>query len=223
MGWSTKRVAEPVDPVDLYLVRHGQARSANGSYDRGTPLSALGRRQAVAVAEALAPVGIAAMYASPAIRAVETAQPLAAAVGLRLRLDERLLEFAIDGWDLDTEGGQKADWQIRRSDHRGTPNGETIAAFAERVAGVFEEIVARHAGQSIAVVSHSGTTDAAIRWAMGMPSDSEWWHDFDLLNGSIVDMLVWPRGRHAEGAPRHATIRRAPNLDHLPPDLRSDF
>ncbi len=212
-----------VDPVDLYLVRHGQARAADGSYDHRTPLSALGRRQAAAVPEALASAGIAAVYASPATRAIETAQPLAAAVGLTTQTDERLLEFEIEGWNPDAEEGQKGDWQIWRADHRGTPNGETVGAFAQRVSGAFDELVERHAGAAVAVVSHAGTTDAAIRWAMGMPSDSEWRHDFDLLNASVVEMLVWPRGRHPEGAPRHATIRRAPNLDHLPAELRSDF
>lgn len=56
-----------------------------------------------------------------------------------------------------------------------------------------------------------------------MPSDSEWRHDFELLNASISEIRLWARGRHPEGAPRHATIRRAPNLDHLPAELRSDF
>ena len=43
-----------LDPVRLYLVRHGQARADDGSYGHDTPLSPLGRRQAEAVAVGLA-------------------------------------------------------------------------------------------------------------------------------------------------------------------------
>ncbi|MCY3602978.1 MAG: hypothetical protein OXH12_07845, partial [Chloroflexi bacterium] len=69
---------------------------------------------------------------------------------------------------------------------------------------------------------HSGTTDAILRWVMSIPADSPWSHEFDLPNAAIVELLVWPHGRHPDGAPRYGVIERAPNLDHLPEPLRSD-
>ena len=79
-----------------------------------------------------------------------------------------------------------------------------------------------HEGEAIAIVSHSGAGDAILRWAMGIPADSPWLHEFDLPNAAIVELLVWPRGRHPGGPPRYAAIRYAPRLDHLPESLRSD-
>ena len=208
------------DPVRLYLVRHGQARADDGSYGHDTPLSPLGRRQAEAVAGALADVSLAAVYASPMRRARETAEPLARVTGLDLQLDDRLTEFEIADWAPDAEDSQMD--AIWRPEHTGVPGGETLAAFAERVGGACEDIVAPHAGEAIAIVSHSGATDGILRWAMSIPIDSAWFHEFDFPNAAIVELLVWPQGRHPEGSPRYAAIERAPNLDHLPTSLRSD-
>ena len=207
------------DPVRLYLVRHAQARADDGSYGDDTPLSPLGRRQAEAVAVGLANASLAAIYASPMRRARETAEPLARVTGLDVQVEERLREFEIAGWDPDSPPVD-IDWAWRPDDV-GVPGGETIAAFAGRVAAACDDVVPPHVGEAIAIVSHSGTGDAILRWSMGLPTDSAWFHEFDIPNGAIVDLLVWPEGRHRDGPPRYAAILRAPNLDHLPASLRS--
>ncbi len=208
------------DPVRLYLVRHGQARADDGSYGHDTPLSPLGRQQAQAVATGLANASLAAVYASPMRRARETAEPMARLTGLEVQLDERLAEFEFAGWDPEEEV-QAGDWAWRPED-TGTPGGETLQAFAERVAAACDDLVTPHEGEAIAVVSHSGAGDAILRWAMGIPAASPWFHEFDLPNAAIVELLVWPRGRHPGGPPRYTAIRHAPRLGHLPESLRSD-
>lgn len=170
---------------------------------------------------ALANASLAAVYASPMRRARETAEPLARVTGLEVRVDERLSEFELEGWSPDGES-QEIVWAWQ-PEHTGAPGGETIAAFAERVGAACEDIVPPHAGDAIAIVSHSGTGDAILRWAMSIPSDSAWYHEFDLPNAAIVELLVWPQGRHKSGPPRFAAIQRAPNLDHLPDALRSAY
>ncbi|MXY88829.1 MAG: histidine phosphatase family protein [Dehalococcoidia bacterium] len=206
------------EPVRLYLVRHGQARAGDGSYGHDTPLSPLGRRQAGAVGVALAHASLAAIYASPMRRARETARPLARLTGLEVRVDDRLSEFELADWGPD----QEFDWTIWRGEDAGVPGGETLQAFAERVGAACDDIVTPHAGEAVAIISHSGTNDAILRWAMSIPAEAAWFHEFDLPNGAVVELLVWPEGRHPEGAPRYGVIQRAPNLDHLPEPLRSD-
>lgn len=56
------------------------------------PLSDLGRRQAEALAEALEKRDLAALYASPALRAQQTLEPIAAATGLSVEVVPRLAE-----------------------------------------------------------------------------------------------------------------------------------
>lgn len=74
----------------LYLVRHAEA--APGEPDELRPLTPEGRRQARHVAERLAgsDPAPAAVICSPLLRARETADPIARALGLEPEADERL-------------------------------------------------------------------------------------------------------------------------------------
>jgi phosphohistidine phosphatase len=72
----------------LYLVRH--AHSDPGDPDSLRPLSPRGQRQARELAEHLASSRPAAVFASPLLRARETAAAIAKAAGVELRVDERL-------------------------------------------------------------------------------------------------------------------------------------
>ena len=72
----------------LYLVRH--AHSDPGDPDSLRPLSARGKEQARELGELLADVAADAVFASPLLRARETAAAIARAAGLELRIDERL-------------------------------------------------------------------------------------------------------------------------------------
>jgi broad specificity phosphatase PhoE len=92
----------------LVLVPHADA----GDRRRWTadqdlrPLSALGRNQAAALAEAVGTVD--AIYSSPARRCIETVEAMAARSGIEIRLSDDLREVTFvdeverwDRWDLD--------------------------------------------------------------------------------------------------------------------------
>jgi len=89
----------------LFLVRHARAadRERWTGADRDRPLTGRGRAQAERLALALAPERPALLAASPWLRCVETAAPLAAALGVDLRLDDRLGydQADIEGWIRD--------------------------------------------------------------------------------------------------------------------------
>ncbi|HZM73123.1 MAG TPA: histidine phosphatase family protein [Candidatus Polarisedimenticolia bacterium] len=85
----------------LYLLRHADAGDpmAWTSDDALRPLSAKGRRQAERLARHLVAIGFEtdAIISSPKLRARETAEIVADALDLTVRLDERLAE----GFDLE--------------------------------------------------------------------------------------------------------------------------
>lgn len=199
----------------LVLIRHGQARARDNSYGQQTPLSALGRHQAAHVADALVathrPV---AVYSSPYPRAGETAAPLCQKHNLQPVVDPRLAEFDLGSQPFAVVQ-QRPDLQVWRPEHTGVEHGETLAAFSTRVASFCEEIAVRHADACVAVFAHSGTIDAALRWAVGLPPDSVWQHEYDLGNASITEIEYWPHGRVAGGAPRYAVLRRIGDVGHL--------
>lgn len=70
----------------LILVRHGQTEAnvvqALDTGEPGAPLTALGHEQAAAVADVLAPLGVAGIFTSHLRRTHETARPLADRLGL---------------------------------------------------------------------------------------------------------------------------------------------
>ena len=47
-------------------------------------------------------------------------------------------------------------------------------------------------------------------------------HDFPIANGSITELIHWPRGRIAGGAPRYTEFASIGSVEHLPVASRSD-
>jgi broad specificity phosphatase PhoE len=79
----------------VHLLRHGEVHNPQGIlYGRSTGfhLSARGRKMADRVAERIGDRDITHLVSSPLERAQETAAPLAAARGLTVQLDERVIE-----------------------------------------------------------------------------------------------------------------------------------
>ncbi len=215
MSSSTNTGCHSLQATNLLIVRHGQRDSSRlRRIDLNPTLSALGRRQAAAVAGALrdgpAPD---AVYSSPLARARETATAIAGRLGLETSVDARLAEFQVD-LDVETSPPGMPDLLAWRPDHAGT-DGVTLAEFAQRVADFHDEIVARHPGQRVAIVSHAGTIEATLRWALGIDPRSPWQHEFDIPIASITEIEFWPKGRVVGGAPHLAMFNRIGDVRHL--------
>ncbi len=80
----------------LYFVRHAKAgtRRELDADDLTRPLTGKGRRQAIAIAERLAPMAAGALLSSPSARCVQTLEPLATVLGVEVVVDLRLAERA---------------------------------------------------------------------------------------------------------------------------------
>jgi len=84
-----------VPASQIHLVRHGEVHNPDGVlYGRlpGFHLSELGKRMAAAAANELDGHPITALYASPLLRAQESAQPWADKFKLPIQTDDRLIE-----------------------------------------------------------------------------------------------------------------------------------
>lgn len=84
----------PNGAVELYVVRHAHAGDATRwtGDDARRPLTAKGRMQAERLAAHVAAlrIDLEVIFSSPRVRAHETAEPIARALGMSVRIDERL-------------------------------------------------------------------------------------------------------------------------------------
>jgi broad specificity phosphatase PhoE len=154
----------------LLLIRHGQTpdnvRGAIGTVIPGPGLTPLGLEQAEAVVGALESEVIEAIYASTMQRTRLTAEPLAAARGLDIRIVDGLQEISageIEGRSDDDAiklyMGTIFSWW--KDFGASIPGGETGTVFHDRFTTAIDAIAAEHSG-TVAVFSHG----AAIRtWA----------------------------------------------------------
>ena len=153
-------------PTRVLLIRHGQSM---GNAERRfgghspTPLSEYGRAQAEATAQALAAEPLAAIYSSDLLRAVETAAPLARAVGLEVRAHAAFRERSVgqmEGLTFEEAAEQYPEEYaalLRRDFERVLLGGESYRQLLDRAACELDRAVEAHMGGSIALFSHTGT------------------------------------------------------------------
>ena len=128
------------------------------------PLAPVGHQQAQALAERLRRQHIVdVLYCSPQRRALETAAPLAATLGLEIRTLDALREIDFGLWENRLRAELTQEYpELIAAWERGLwignpPGGETRQAVIARVVPCVIELLDRHAGQTILLVSHRTT------------------------------------------------------------------
>lgn len=138
----------------FYLVRHGERDDAAG--DAG--LSAVGRTQARATARYLRDRTITQVYASPLRRAKETAEVIAASLGIPVVEDARLREHANWG-DLPGQSFAAFVAMWERTTHDPTylpPIGDSAAQAGARLASFIGDVAHTDPDADILAVTHGG-------------------------------------------------------------------
>ena len=198
-------------PTTILLARHGESdwnreHRWQGHADR--PLTTLGQAQAEALAERLAGVSLAALYASDLRRASETARAVAERLGLPLTTRRDLREVDVGGWSGLTPAEVEARFpeQVRRwhAGEQGWSGGEGYAEMAVRVLAAVREIAAAHPGETALVVTHGGPVRAVHAHALGIE-----------LHAHRSSAPVEPNARLSAVVVEDGSIRRL----HLPDEI----
>lgn len=166
--------AKMVRVVIVHLLRHGEVDNPGRIlYGRlpGFRLSDLGERQAQAAADWLAGRDVGLLVSSPLERARQTAAPLAAATGLDVTVDERLIEAANHLEGRQVAGGKglftdPANWKYFRNPIR--PSwGEPYTEIATRVLAAARAAAVAAGAHEAVCVSHQLPIVCARRRAEG--------------------------------------------------------
>lgn len=203
-GDDTKwQIFMPSDPTPMirtfYLIRHGETVFNAESRIQGqsdAPLSERGRRQAEAVADALADAPIDAIFSSPLRRALETASCLAAKLSLPIRTDPRLMELNAGVFEgrlrseLEAESSPEFLQWLAGGDEFTIPGGESRRQLAQRGGDALRALAAEGYRTTV-VVTHGGWLSATLKSLLHLPQPLP---PFSLGNGSITRLAVDPQG-----------------------------
>lgn len=164
--------------MELYLVRHGQS-VGNTQPDRDMPDSPLtehGHAQAARVAIYLREHGIGAIYASPLIRAMQSAQPLARLLGLPIHVMKALYEvregsrfIGLSQQSLLESVPEAIFEDTMETDGWECPGGDRPETVRRRAQEALRQL--RACGeQRIAVFCHGNFNEYLLRETLGIPS-----------------------------------------------------
>jgi probable phosphoglycerate mutase len=152
--------------MELLLIRHALPVRIEG--DEGTAadpeLAELGHEQSRALADYLGGEHIDVLYVSPLRRALQTAEPVSARLGLDVIVDEELAEFDrhshfyIPIEELKQEKDER--WDDLVEGRWGVDGEVDPATFKAVVVEAVERVIKAHPGQTVAIVCHGGVINA---------------------------------------------------------------
>lgn len=193
---SSIRAPEPTAETvtTIVLVRHGrttltESNRISGRGGADPELSEAGLGDARRVAEALTKFGKSGEFShiapptvvvsSPILRTKQTAQKIAQALTLEVEISEDFAEISFGDWDGLTHAEAKNTDPDLFEQWRGSwtvapPTGESLAALDERVTRGLEAVLARHAGETVVVVSHVMPIRGILRAALGANAEAYW-------------------------------------------------
>lgn len=166
-------------PIFL-LIRHAEneyvAKGRLAGRLPGVHLNDKGKQQAESLATALVKAPIKAIYSSPMERCKETAQPLAAALDLKIAPREGLIEVDFGDWQDKTlkQLRRRKLWKVVQGNpsRMQFPGGETFSNAQQRIVQEVETLAQEHSPKDlIACFSHSDLIKLAISYYLGQPID----------------------------------------------------
>ncbi|GHH34026.1 bifunctional RNase H/acid phosphatase [Streptomyces candidus] len=215
VGWGPS--ADLGRPATLVLLRHGETlltpeKRFSGSGGSDPELSAVGRKQAEAVAASLAARDtIQAVVSSPLTRCRQTADAVASRLGLPVRVEEGLRETDFGAWEGLTFAEVRAryaddldDW-LASPDAAPTGGGESFAEVAKRVEAARGRLTGQYAGRTVLVVTHVTPVKTLVRLALGAPPQSLF--RMELSAASLSEVAYYADG--------NASVRLLNDTSHL--------
>ena len=146
--------------MQLLLIRHALPFRSEPGQGSDPELSEEGIEQAKRLPDALARFPITRIVSSPQIRARQTAQPVADALGIAVDIDDRLAEYDRDLAHY-TPVEEISEEDMKRLASGELPSGVDQPAFIARVKeGIDDIVAAADRDDTVAVFTHGGVINA---------------------------------------------------------------
>lgn len=163
-------------PTRLFLIRHGATVLSSEDRFAGetdVALSEEGRAQAKALGARLAPENLAAVYASPMLRTMETAR-LLCPDGMQPVAVDGLREISHGRWEQLTRKEVESRYAVEYASWEEDPftfapeGGESGVSVMARALPAIRQIVLSHPSRNVAVVSHKATIRLVLCSLLGI-------------------------------------------------------
>jgi len=187
--------------TQIVLIRHGQTTWNKAERIRGQvdiPLDETGLAQAQATAaRVLSEWRPVAVYSSPLLRAVQTAQPIADGLRQEVIKIEGFNDMNFGQWQglSPEEVAERWPAQARawlKAPHTVTfPGGESLDQVRERSMAAVMQLVEKHPGQEIALVGHTVVNRVALCAVLGLDNSNYWRIG---QNTCAINVLEWHKG-----------------------------
>ena len=156
--------------MQLLLVRHALPHRSDHGRGADPELSEIGVEQAARLPAALARFPLSRLVSSPQRRSVQTAEPVAAGLGLPIDIDERLAEYdrQMAGYVPleELRATRPGDWERMAAGH--LPASVDEVAFRARItAGVADIVAAARHDETVALFSHGGVINVLLHDILG--------------------------------------------------------
>lgn len=203
-------------PTRLLAIRHGETEWNSEQRFQGHLNSVLNREglaQAAALGERLARERFDLLISSDLGRALQTAGAVAQRTGHDIVVDARLRERNMGIFQGLTPQEVRAHYPDDYARHSANdpdyviPGGESMRQLFERSVACFADLAERHAGMTLAVVTHGGVLAMLYRHATAMPLEAP--RNFPLHNTGVSrfrrlpgawELQHWGDISHLEGA-----------------------
>jgi broad specificity phosphatase PhoE len=188
--------------TSIYLVRHGQTAWNKEEIFRGrtdVPLDETGLKQAELAGEYFKGVEIHSIYSSPLSRAWQTAQKIAQFHQLKVELLDGILDMSFGDW----EG--HAHQEIRKMDSETyrrwvdfphlvvLPGGESLDDVKGRAMVALEEVIRKHSGKTLVLVSHRVVCKVMICAILGLDNSHFWQIAQDT---TAINLIHYKKGKY---------------------------
>lgn len=188
--------------TSIYLVRHGQTAWNKEEIFRGRtdiPLDKTGLKQARLAGEYFKGMVIQGIYSSPLSRAWQTAEQIALFQNLKAQPIEGIIDMSFGNWEghalkeierIDPETYR----QWREEPHLARlPGGETLDDVQFRAMASLKEVIEKHPGETLVLVSHRVVNKVLICGILGIDSSHFWQIAQDT---TAINLIRYKKGRY---------------------------
>jgi broad specificity phosphatase PhoE len=179
----------------IFLVRHGECEGNIKGMFRGRadfPLNRRGLVQAQDLAREFKKIPVKYIYSSPLYRARQTAEAISQQCGVEIKIEECFNNIELGGWEgrfmKDIAEQYPEEWKlwVYNPEKLKVKDMETLYDVQKRAKTCLDNLVSKHSGETLAVVSHRAVLKPLIAACLNIASPYFWKIHLDTASYSLL-------------------------------------